>query len=436
MRKWLIGIIAIVASLWIITSFQTPLIELLSLPQSTLLELSEVTCDSVATSEIHASCLNINDYPTTLAEKQGFSLRISDPKGNIVTDGLAFFSSDPQIASVNASGYISALSVGVTQIKINHDSGFSVTFELTVEPKPPVLAQEIKITLINTRTSIKQGENFTINAKVTPQNLMSSVSFSSSDSSIASVDKNGVINAISPGKVTIKATVKGVVASFVLEILKPVETIRLQSLSLSAASTSMEVGTTQQLTLSKSPANANESIEYISSHPSVLSVSTSGKVTAKAVGTATVTARNTTGTVSASINIRIINSFDTDQLIKEVFRLTNQERSYAGLPALTYNNVLESGAMIRAEEIIRSFSHTRPDGSKFFTVFDNTYVFRLMGENLAAGFSSASAVVSGWMNSEGHRANILNEGYTQIGLGIAKDENGRIYWVQIFADPK
>jgi uncharacterized protein YkwD len=92
--------------------------------------------------------------------------------------------------------------------------------------------------------------------------------------------------------------------------------------------------------------------------------------------------------------------------------------------------------MIRSNEIIKSFSHTRPDGSRFYTVFDDTYSFRMIGENLAAGYTSASSVVNAWMNSEGHRANILKDGYTQIGIGITKDKDGRIYWVQIFADPK
>jgi uncharacterized protein YkwD len=435
-RKWLIGGMAIIASVLIMTSFQTPLLKLLSLPQSNLLKLSKVTCDSLTTSEIDASCLKIDEYPTLLTVNQKFSLTVSDPKGNIVTEGFTYSSSQPQIASIDTRGLVSALLVGVTQINIKHTSGFSADFELKVEPGAEILVEEVKIKLLNTQTSITQGENFTISAKVTPLSLASSVSYSSSDSSIASIDNSGVIRAISPGKVTIKASVNGKSASFVLEVLKKVEVIKLQSLSITSASATMEIGTAQQLSISKSPANANEAIEYISSDSSVLSVSTSGKVVAKAVGTATITIRNTANTISDSVTIRVVNSFDIERLIKSVFELTNQERVYAGLNALTYNNILENGAMIRAEEIIGSFSHTRPDGSRFYTVFNDTYSFHLMGENLAAGFNSASAVVSGWMNSEGHRANILNEGYTQIGIGIAKDKDGRIYWVQIFADPK
>lgn len=436
MRKWLIGGMAIIASVLLLSSFQTPLLNLISLSRSNLLELSKVTCDSLATTEIDASCLKIDEYPTVLTEGQTFSITVSDPKGNIINNGLTFSSSIPEIASVDSSGNIRAVKAGITRINIEHTSGFSVVADLTVEPKAPVLVDDIKISLINTRKSVMQGESFTIGVKVTPEGTKTSVTYSASDASIATIDKNGVINAINPGKVTIKATAEGKSVSFLLEVLKKAELIKLQSLSFTSASTSMEIATYLQLTIVKTPANANENIEYISSDPSILTVSSSGKVTAKAVGTATVTVRNASNSVSASITIRVISSFDIERLIKEVFKLTNQERIYAGLPALTYNNVLENGAMIRAEEIIQSFSHTRPDGSRFFTVFNNTYSFHLIGENLAAGFNSAAAVVSGWMNSEGHRANILNEGYTQIGIGIAKDKDGRIYWVQNFADPK
>lgn len=436
MRKWIVWFMAIIGSVLIMTSFQTPLLKLFSLSQVNLLEFSKVTCDSMATTDIHASCLSIGEFPSVLLEEQTFLVKISDPKGNVISDGLTFTSTHPEIASVDSSGLVCAFNAGATKIKVEHISGFSANFELTVEPRAPILTEEVKISFLNIRKSITQGERYTIGVKVFPSELSASVTYSSSDTNIASIDKNGVISALLPGKATIKATVKGKSASFVLEVLKKVELVKLQSLSFVSVSTTMETATTQLLTVNKTPANANESTEFVSSDPSVLTVSTTGKVTAKAVGTATVTVRNTANTIFASVTIRVISSFDIERLIRDVFKLTNAERVYAGLPALTYNNILENGAMIRAEEIVQSFSHTRPDGSRFFTVFDGGYAYRLIGENLAAGFNTASSVVSGWMNSEGHRANILNEGYTQIGIGIVKDKEGRIYWVQIFADPK
>jgi uncharacterized protein YkwD len=88
---------------------------------------------------------------------------------------------------------------------------------------------------------------------------------------------------------------------------------------------------------------------------------------------------------------------------------------------------------VRAEELIQSFSHTRPDGTSCFTAFDEFGVdYRAAGENIAAGQKTPEDVVNSWMNSSGHRANILSENFTAIGVGVAEDVNGTLYWVQMF----
>ena len=128
------------------------------------------------------------------------------------------------------------------------------------------------------------------------------------------------------------------------------------------------------------------------------------------------------------------NYFDgtASEEIWDVLRLTNQEREDEGLSPLTLNQDLTDGASVRATEIIKTFGHTRPDGSSCFTVLNGDY--SSTGENIAAGQTSASAVVTAWMNSSGHRANILNSGFTQLGVGYAQDSTGTYqhYWVQMF----
>jgi uncharacterized protein YkwD len=436
LRKWLLFLTAIVGSILITASFHTPFQQLLSLSQPNLLEFSKVNCDSLSTSDIDESCISLADYPKIVSEGESFSLVILDPKGNSIKTGCTYASDQPNVATIDVNGQIKALSAGTAIITIEHVSGYVEFVDLTVEPKAPALVEDVKITLSNTRKSVTQGDRFAISAKVTPEEFSTKITYFSSNPSIASIDSAGMIRALLPGKVTIKAMVEGKIASFVLEVLKKNELVKLQSLDIVSASTTMEVSTSQLLSIKKTPSDANESLEFTSSDISVLTVSSSGKVTAKAVGSATITVKNSSGSVSESVTIRVVDSLEIERLIKEVFKLTNQERVYAGLPALTYSSVLQKGAMIRASEIIQSFSHTRPDGSKFYTVFDDTYSYRMIGENLAAGFTSASSVINGWMNSEGHRANILKDGYTQIGIGIKKDATGRIYWVQIFGDPK
>jgi len=104
----------------------------------------------------------------------------------------------------------------------------------------------------------------------------------------------------------------------------------------------------------------------------------------------------------------------------------NAERMRYGLKPLKIDPQLTEAARIRAQEIARKFSHTRPDGTKWSTVSSAA-----KGENIARGHNSADRVMAAWMSSSGHRANILRERFGSIGV-CALRVNGLIYWVQIF----
>ena len=113
-------------------------------------------------------------------------------------------------------------------------------------------------------------------------------------------------------------------------------------------------------------------------------------------------------------------------LAQEAFRLVNEQRAAAGLPALTWDDDLYEGAKVRAQEASVCWSHTRPDGSACFTVSDKCH-----GENLASGYSSASRAVSGWMGSQGHKENILRSEFT-VGAMAVYNDNGCLYWCNLF----
>nr|WP_302642335.1 CAP domain-containing protein [uncultured Agathobaculum sp.] len=118
----------------------------------------------------------------------------------------------------------------------------------------------------------------------------------------------------------------------------------------------------------------------------------------------------------------------------EVVRLTNSARSQNGYAALVEDGALSEAAAVRAREIARSFSHTRPSGASFSSALSESGVSYLRaGENIASGQKSASEVVKAWMNSPGHRANILNSSYSRIG-SASVNIDGTLYWVQLFAD--
>ncbi len=120
----------------------------------------------------------------------------------------------------------------------------------------------------------------------------------------------------------------------------------------------------------------------------------------------------------------------------QVLNLINQERAASGLGSISMTGELNAAAQRRAEEISSYYSHTRPDGSSCFTVFDEFGIsVNGAGENIAAGQTSPGSVMNTWMNSEGHRANILNDAFTNVGIGcvyVPGSEYG-YYWVQLFA---
>lgn len=117
---------------------------------------------------------------------------------------------------------------------------------------------------------------------------------------------------------------------------------------------------------------------------------------------------------------------------QEVIRLVNVERAKAGLKALTEDWELSRVARYKSQDMhdLRYFSHTSPTyGSPFDMMKAFGIRYRTAGENIAMGYRTPAAVVQGWMNSPGHRANILNASYTKIGVGYVAGGN---YWTQHF----
>lgn len=167
------------------------------------------------------------------------------------------------------------------------------------------------------------------------------------------------------------------------------------------------------------------------------------KITGKKAGTAKITIYNKKNksdrfdinvTVKGDNNTEIIVS-DTDtgelsveESIDRVIELVNEERRKAGVSELKRSDELMRCAAIRAEELTVKYSHYRPDGSEFYTVLPNMN-FSTCGENIAQGYTTADFVMEGWMNSEGHKKNILNPDFTEIGVGY---DPGTKSWVQIF----
>jgi len=120
-----------------------------------------------------------------------------------------------------------------------------------------------------------------------------------------------------------------------------------------------------------------------------------------------------------------------------IVQLTNAERANAGLSALRVNTKLMQAAQIQADQMAQlgRLEHEL-SGAKYPTPSDRLaavgYRWQTYGENIAMGQTSAATVVDSWMHSSGHRANILNSRFQEIGVGYARDSAGRPYYVQVF----
>ena len=119
----------------------------------------------------------------------------------------------------------------------------------------------------------------------------------------------------------------------------------------------------------------------------------------------------------------------------QVFQLVNQERTSRGLKALVMDSALNNTATLKSQDMAKLgyFDHNSPTyGSPFDLMRQYGISYRAAGENIAMGQTSPQQVMDGWMNSSGHRANILSASYTKIGVGIARNSSGRYYWTKHF----
>lgn len=138
---------------------------------------------------------------------------------------------------------------------------------------------------------------------------------------------------------------------------------------------------------------------------------------------------NTTDSTTASEKIT------SSGYAQEILQLVNQERSKQGLKALQLDSKLNQVATVKAKDMASNhyFSHDSPTyGTPFDMMHSFNVSYRSAGENIAAGQKTAQEVMNSWMNSAGHRANILNKNYTHLGVGYCLDSDSTPYWCQEF----
>lgn len=214
----------------------------------------------------------------------------------------------------------------------------------------------------------------------------------------------------------------------------------------------MKVGDTTTVSYSMNPAQPGMSFVCKSSNPSVATVTDTGWLEAKSAGTTTITMTASNGQ-TASVVLIVTggsstpstpetnpggNKDDFTQAKQTILDLTNKMRTDKGLSALEVNDFLMKAAQIRAEECakLKQMTHIRPDGSFGTSIMDDYFDGKIYDYAENAGLTpyglNADLVTSGWKASRGHYGTITNSHFQYTGVGIALDEDGACYYVQLF----
>ena len=260
----------------------------------------KATCN-VKVSAPSVTGVSLDRSEASLKVGESVTLSASVSPSDAANRSVTWSSSDSSVASVDGNGVVTAAKAGKATIKVTtDDGGFKASCTVTVSA-PSVTG----VSLDRSEASLKVGESVTLSATVSPSDASNrNVTWSSSDSSVASVDGSGVVSAAKAGKATITVTTEdgGFKASCTVTVAAP----GVSGVSLDQNDVSLSVGESVTLSATVSPDNASDrSVSWSSSDSSVATVSDKGAVKAVGGGTATITVTTNDGGYSDSCTVRV-----------------------------------------------------------------------------------------------------------------------------------
>lgn len=251
---------------------------------------------------VPAKTVSLSDSLVTIQPNETYKLTVTlDPENT--TDTVSWSSSDEDIATVDENGVVTAVSTGNATIVATTSRSKFASCNIQVR----IFSTELTI---NPTAEVNVGETFALTAKMMPENTTDSITWKSSDSTVASVSSAGVITAKKVGNVTVTATTtSGIKATCEVSVLKP-----STSISLDKTEVIINKGTSEALISTILPADSTDGVIWKSSNESVATVN-NGVVTAVGKGTAIITAKADSG-VSATCVINVLIPSTTVQLDK------------------------------------------------------------------------------------------------------------------------
>ena len=249
---------------------------------------------------VAVSSVSLDKTSVSLNVGESVTLAATVKPDNATNKTVSWSSSNASVASVDASGKVSAVAEGTATITAKAGDK-TATCSVTVTKK--VVAVE-SVTLDKSSLELNEGETATLTATVKPDNASDkTVTWSSSKTSVATVDANGKVTAVAEGNATITAKAGNKSATCSVTVTKNV--VAVESITLDKSSLELNEGETATLVATVKPDNAtNKTVTWSSSRTSVATVDANGKVTAVAEGTATITAKAGDKTATCSVTVK------------------------------------------------------------------------------------------------------------------------------------
>lgn len=238
----------------------------------------------------------------------------------------------------------------------------------------------------------------------------SKVKWTSSKPKTASVNSSGRVTGLKKGTAVIRAKYNGKTYKCTVRVEKP---------SLNRTDIWIMVGTSTKLSLN---GTARE-VSWSSSNPSVASVK-NGTVTANKIGTAKIYAK--VGGRKYKCKVKVVTK--QEAYAEQLVEMINYERSTYGIPPLRSNKYLKRAAQIRAEELSKKFSDTRPNNTSCFSAIPQSYKWRKASELAARKYVEPKQVVRAWAADSDQLAILLKKNYRDIGVGVYVAQDGYLYW--------
>ncbi len=352
---------------------------------------------------------------------------------------LQYSSSDESICTVTPDGTVQGIAAGKATVFVE-DIFSGLKAKVLVLVHETCSAESIRLSVEELVISV--DESVGITATVLPQEAEDKeVTWKSSDESIATVNSEGEVTGVAKGKCVITATLKAdtsILAEVAVEVTEDKRAADVNGTDDNNAGNNANNNGSNSGSSNNSGNNANANNGNNSNSGSSNSNSANNNSNNNNNSGNSSSGGSTAGTTAATTEEATTETqaaYYMDGYAEQVLSIVNARRAEAGLAPLSMNYTLVSAAKVRAGEITQSFSHTRPNGSSCFTAFNEAGVgYSGAGENIAAGQWTPDGVMNSWMNSEGHRANIMNGDFTQIGIACYYDPNSPYgyYWVQCF----